>query len=349
MDSKLKKDIQLYNLYKESYYKGEPIISDLEFDEFEEDLIARGFDPFVGFDDISDSDKVEHRHKMLSLKKYQIVTDNITEEMAKEIFSKYGDGELSWKYDGMAFDLEYTSGVLTGIASRGDGDKGRNLLPKLKEFFPSKLSEKLTINVRGEIVMKNQTFFDKYEGTEYVHPRNLVAGIVRDENVNDPRKLDLSFRLFNAINEESDIVSIPSELKHLEAESFEVSGYTELKKLVDRLQEKRSSFDFPTDGLVYKNGNTEFDHDGKYPDNAASIKFKAPELNSTITGFTWKLSIKTGEYTPTIHFKPIIVDGRSIKKASGHNIEYLIKNDLREGKEVRIVLSNDIIPMIKNL
>ena len=98
--------------------------------------------------------------------------------------------------------------------------------------------------------------------------------------------------------------------------------------------------------MVYSSNNSKFEHNGHHPKYAIAIKFAPPILKSTITNITWKLH-KTGRYVPKIYFVPIIVDGREIKQATGHNLEYLVKYDLTIGKEVNVVLGNDIIPQIK--
>jgi DNA ligase (NAD+) len=90
----------------------------------------------------------------------------------------------------------------------------------------------------------------------------------------------------------------------------------------------------------------QFEHNGHHPIHAIAVKFKPPQLVSTVTEIEWKLQ-KTGKLVPIIHFKPITVDGRLIKKASGHNIEYLVKHDIVPGKTVQVILANDIIPQVK--
>ena len=351
MEAKLKKDIKKYFEYKEAYYNGKPLISDAEFDEFEDNLINQGFDPTVGYDEIDNKDKVLNRKKMLSLQKYQILDEEMTLEMAQKIYDKLGDGFLSWKYDGMAGNLQYTNGVLTGFSSRGDGDTGRNLFPKLIDLVPNFLEKEITVDVRCEIFVKNSSF-EKYEDGGYAHPRNLCAGIVRDENIDDPRKLDLDFAYLEAVDSLDgfvDLSSLNKEFEYKKRMGTYINSVEDLINTVKYFKEHRTKNDFPTDGMVYTSLSIDrFQHNGKYPTNAISIKFKPPVVTSKVTGFKWKLH-KTGKYTPKIYFETVIVDGRKISNASGHNIEYLVENDLKVGDEVRVILSNDIIPMVKKV
>ena len=339
--------IELYKQYKEAYYLGEPLISDEEFDLFEESLIEDGFDPIVGYQEISKDKKVSHRNKMLSLGKHKVLGNEMPIELANELFAKYGHGTLSWKYDGLALEAQYTDGQLGLICTRGNGLVGQNVTEKMRHLFPQRLNYAATIDIRCELVM-NQRVYERKWSKLYAHSRNLVAGICNDINSNDERKYDLSIAVLEAI-ENGNMINPSSYHPVLEQnykEHFECNCPEDIKRYFDKCIINRMKFDFGVDGMVYTSKVSKFLHNGHHPEFAIAIKFSPPILQSIITNITWKLH-KTGRYVPKIHFTPIIVDGREIKQASGHNIEYLVKHDLTIGKIVNVVLSNDIIPAIK--
>lgn len=344
----IEEKIDLYHEYKEAYYNGEPLISDEEFDEFENSLVQQGFDPVVGHLIIDPKVKYIHRHKMLSLKKVQIQEDTMSLDIANSIFEKYGCGELSWKYDGLAWEISYTKGKLSMISTRGSGFEGRNVFEKFKFMFPEEIECGLDLDIRGECILPQNVFDTKYKDTNYSHPRNLASGIVRDETLQDSRKHDLQFIGVESINsKDGTLVNVPKEFLGMWKQVFVCKSSLDIVNHYNTCTNIRQSQEFGTDGLVYnKTGVTKFEHDGHYPDHAIAIKFKPPMMISTITDITWKLH-KTGRYVPKIHFSPIIVDGRKIVKATGHNLENLIKNNFTIGTQVRVVLSNDIHPMIK--
>lgn len=343
--------IEKYGNAKEKYYQGEPLMSDEEFDALEDQLVSLGFDPKVGYDEIDENEKVQHGQKMLSLGKRKVLDDEMELEMAKEIHSKYGDGTLSWKYDGLAINVRYKNGKLFSASTRGNGTHGRNVLYKVKHLIPGTIHLLDDIELRFEGVMKTKTFEEKYLDLDYSHPRNLVAGIIRDENENDSRLQDVDLVLLEAVKVESG--EIIKDLTQFDGfiikKQFIIVGSHKLKEVFDMCNKRRSEYTYPTDGLVYSGFDFKyFNHNDHHPDHAVSIKFKPPMLVSTITQISWKLQ-RTGNYTPIIHFEPLKVDGRWIKKASGYNLHYLIENDLCAGKQVRIVLSNDIIPIVKQI
>lgn len=342
--------IAKYHQYKEAYYNGTPLVDDEEFDQFEEDLVSDGFDPTVGEQEVDDSRKRPHRFRMLSLGKYQVLTDQITPEMAKEIFAKYGPGELSWKYDGMAIEAQYTDGVLDQIITRGDGLIGEDVTQKVWHLFPNQLPTALTVDVRCELVMDQNVFVEKYSD-QYSHSRNLVAGIAKDLKPNDDRRFDLQIAVLEAVLPSSgalvDISILGKDLGVNRKVGVSCWNENDLERSFNEFAENRFKFPIGTDGVVYTaNSASKIEHNDKYPKHASAIKFKPPRLASVVTGIEWNLK-KSGNYIPKIFFKPIKVDGRMIKQANGHNAEYLIVNGIKPGVEVDIVLSNDIIPMVK--
>jgi DNA ligase (NAD+) len=346
----LSQRIEKYKEYKEAYYKGDPIISDEEFDQFEEDLVSDGFDPFVGEQKLDAHRKRAHRFRMLSLGKYQVLTDEITREMAEDIFNKYGKGFMSWKYDGMAVEAQYSQGVLDCIVTRGDGMEGEDITQKLWHLFPNQLEYNMNVDVRCEVIMDQNLFIEKYSD-QYSHSRNLVVGIAKDLNLNDPRKYDLDIAVLEAIDPKDGVLIDHKQLHATFIEKSKVGNdVNHVEDLIDMFNGfARCRFRFPigTDGVVYTSIDAvKVEHNNKYPKHATAIKFKPPRLESTVTKIEWNLK-KSGNYIPKIFFEPIEVDGRMIKQANGHNIEYLIENDIKPGASVDIVLSNDIIPMVK--
>lgn len=344
--------IELYEMYKNAYYEGNPVISDAEFDAFEQSLIEQGFEPYVGETNNLTNRKLPHAHKMLSLKKRQATTQTIPLEIANEIVSTYGyPGVVSWKFDGMAANITYVNGLLQSVVSRGNGAEGRDLTYKVKNLLPQQLNvTSPQVEIRAEIYMRKSNF-EKYKH-EQSNPRNLVAGIIRNEDKNDTRVNDLSFAIIEALDIDGKFID-PTQLhefyKTNYKETWKIRGAKDLFDAFIQMHEMRENNDFPTDGIVYSSQTHEvFEHDGKYPDHAISIKFMPPETISTITDITWKLH-KTGRYSPILHFEPVYIDGRKISKASGHNVDYLLENKCVPGSKVKIEIANDIIPMAKAL
>jgi DNA ligase (NAD+) len=350
----LQSKIDQYLQFKDAYYSGEPLITDDEFDEFEQELIDLGYDPIVGtVAEPAIERKASHRNMMLSLGKKKVYGDEMPIEMAKDLFDRFGPGELSMKEDGMAIEAQYNSGILGLIVTRGNGEIGTNQTQKLKHLFPEKLSRPIDIDIRCELVMNQKIFDTKYSiqsGGRYKHSRNLVAGISNDIDPDDVRKWDLDIVVLEAISN-GNVVN-PSEFHQIFLEKYKTNetcfSAEDIKLAFDEFHKIRSVHNFGTDGAVYSSLESKFTHNGHHPDYAISIKFAPPSLTSKITDIKWNLN-KTGRVTPVIYFDPIEVDGRTIQRASGHNLAHLVRNDFRKGAKVNIVLSNDIIAMVTKI
>ena len=155
---------QLYFQAKESYYSGEPILSDDEFDGLEKELLSMGSDAphIVGADDRKA--KYSHPSPMLSLAKFQASLNGTPPtESATNWMNKIGKHsfEISPKYDGNAANAIYQDGKLLQVLTRGNGTKGRDITDKVKHNLPEKLNLNGTVEIRGEVVIKISTFNQK--------------------------------------------------------------------------------------------------------------------------------------------------------------------------------------------
>ena len=347
----------IYAECNEAYYNTDsPLMSDEIYDKLEEHLHKNGYDTniLVGASVVGHKEKIKRDFKMYSLNKYQILDENMSSEHAKTLFDKYGVGLLSWKYDGLAIEIHYRNGKLVSVSTRGDGFIGLDVTKKVISRIPQIITTiHKNIFLRCEGVMKSKTFEEKYS-EKYSNPRNLVSGIIMDENLNDERVQDIDFVIHEYLDENG--IPLPSEVLKLDGKlglklkvSWPILSKNELMKHYDNAQIERPNYEYPTDGLVYVSNSyygVKISANSKYPKHSTSIKFKPPRLISEITEITWELK-RGGQYQPIIHYKPVYFDGRFMKKASGYNYKYIVFNDMCVGKKVEIVISNDLIPMVK--
>ena len=196
---------QLYDQAKEAYYNGEPIMTDLEFDELEKELGLEN-QGYVGTHH-QKSYTVKHPFIMGSLSKVQIKEDdnhNIDWNGFQEKVMAYlrkSNGylkplwfyEVTPKYDGCSFEVVIDpKGNLVSVSTRGDGEWGKdiriwfenewktNYEPYVMDYYRSALDEQSYfflkyLVIRGECLVKKSVFMDKYSD-EFTMPRSFVAG-----------------------------------------------------------------------------------------------------------------------------------------------------------------------------
>lgn len=338
--------LEKYKEYVNAYQSGNPLISDDEFDRFQEKLFQEGVisDKFFGSDNYSDDS--EHFFPVLSLD--SIKSENDQPALPYRFIQEPVLG-VSWKYDGISVNLQYINGNLKKIITRGNKWKGENITQKFWNLVPEKITTNFKkLEIRGELVMKKSVFQKKYSDL-YSHPRNLVAGIKNDLNIEDNRVSDLEIVTFDAITPDGTVLppeefppEIPNNISHL----FHPDQWNDL---FQTLKKKREIFDYPTDGIVIRKiSKSKRKHNGNRPEDMIAVKFSSKKTTTYVThiGFNHKPS---GKIIPMVYFKEFIVDGRKIKSASGHNWKNILEKGIGVGAEIEVAIANDIIPYVNNV
>lgn len=347
---------QTYFAAKESYYLGEPFLTDDQFDSLEKELISLGSDaPYnVGANDRKA--KYSHPSPMLSLAKFQATLDG-TPPTADTVNWMRSTGcktfEATPKYDGNAANIIYKDGKLHQVLSRGNGTKGRDITDKIKHCINEEIPFKGTVEVRGEIVININTFNQKY-ASDFKNARNYVAGVLnRDENPIDVIH-DLIFIPVEARQDAALYIDLDTFLSSwlfhkvykntVTADNFEF--------IFDKMTEYREEHSlYQLDGFVIKTPvefREQLGENDHHPEWAIAIKFPPKEAITKIIDIEWNWG-KTGEATPVAIMEPTDLDGTTVKRASMFNIGYVIKNHVSPGATVSIAKSGDIIPQIQRV
>ena len=348
---------QLYFLAKESYYAGEPIMSDDEFDSIEQQLLTAGSTAphIVGANDRKA--KYSHPSAMLSLAKYQATLSGIPPtESAVAWMKSAGDTTYtaSPKFDGNAANVIYQNGKLLQILSRGVGNKGRDITDKVRHRVPETIHLDGTVEIRGEVLLSMDVFNKKY--SSFKNPRNLVAGILnRDDNPAETI---------------ADIDFVPVEVRHHTANGMahidladflstwnftrpfftylfpDAQSFEETYKMLEDYRKTKSPYQL--DGFVIKTSiglRAQLGENSHDPNWAIAIKFPPKEAITTIKSISWQFG-KTGELTPVAIMESIDLDGSTVSRATLFNYGYLINKGAYPGATVAIAKSGDIIPQI---
>lgn len=372
------KKLELYQKAKEAYYNGQEIMSDLEFDELEKSLGLSNVGP-VGARR-NPSYTVEHPVFMGSLRKIQVHDYDWKKYFSQvDLIVNFDRGVIiTPKYDGCSFEVLFhhngKENEIIKASTRGDGEFGKDITPLVKHLFTKyggvesipytpKTESKLWM-VRGEILVHKQIFQEKYT-EEFANPRAFVSGTINADWTLEElqgRPSDLDFVVYEyRINDFKD---------HWKDKDWTIlkklwKGSSLLNKLpqvfdivvadmdVDRFQGIYKKMDiyrhdgpYALDGIVVKPLDIyRLKTPRKYPKDCVAIKFK-PQLSETIVDhIEWNIG-KTGEYNPIVITAPVLMDGKVIKRASGHNYGYLIKHKVGKGTRLVLSLAGDIIPFI---
>lgn len=378
---------QLLNDYSYHYYVlDQPQVPDVEYDrlfrelqsleaKYPELIIADSPTQRIGSEPATAFNQMHHMMPMLSL-------DNAFN--AKEVLNFDRrlherldiDDNIAVEYvcepkiDGVAVNLIYNDGVLTGAATRGDGIVGEDILKNVRTIpsvplllrgnnFPRLLE------VRGEVYMALEDFKEfnlaaaKLGNKIFVNPRNAAAGSLRqlDPKVTASRPLDIFCYAVGTLKEGTKLLQKQSEvLSYLQELGFKVNpeirivcGVNNCLDYFESLNVKRKNLPYEIDGAVYKvndlNRQNELGFVARAPRWAIAHKFAAAEELTQVIDIEFQVG-RTGILTPVARLKPVFVGGATVSNATLHNIDEVWRKDVRVGDVVVVRRAGDVIPEI---
>ena len=343
--------------HKQLYYRGNPEISDHEYDHLEEEL--KKINPnhyvlsMVGALSKS-SEKIKHDRKMLSLEKTYSL-DGLKEFMGHEPLVS------TFKLDGMSCSLVYENGNLVQAKTRGDGVEGENIFEKVKwiETIPKVISNKNKCEVRGELYTTEQNFYQLSELMEkkgLARPtsmRNIVAGLMgRKENLELCQSL--CFMAFDYLTEEKDKFHLEHQ-KYLELKglSFEIPEFRihtkseSLEEVIEEAAEFMSQGHYQIDGLVFTyeklSLHEELGETAHHPRYKIAFKFLGESKKTKIINIEWSVS-RNGVLTPVGVVEPVELSGAMISRVTLHNYGLVKQHQLKAQDTIEIVRSGEVIP-----
>lgn len=347
------------NKRTDEYNKGNPTITDQEWDnmyfklqelEKEQGVMCEDSPTQSIYYTVSELEKIEHEHPMLSLPK--------TKEIS-EVKTFIGDNPyiIMSKMDGLTCSLTYKNGKLVRAETRGNGVIGENILHNAQviDSIPKEVEYKDKLVIDGEIICKYNDF-EEFT-SEYANPRNFAAGSVRLLNNKECSKRKLTFVAWDVIEGFDDIDDLYIRLRHIGELNFIVTPFIfesmqTLEEEINEIKEISKELSYPIDGVVIKYRSKKLrdslpstlHHAG----GAISYKFYDEEYETELIDIDWTMG-RTGVLTPTAVFKPIEIDGTIVERASLHNLTVMedILSLPFENQKVWVVKRNQIIPQIE--
>ncbi|TYS16938.1 NAD-dependent DNA ligase LigA [Rossellomorea vietnamensis] len=375
---------ELHNLLNQYNYEyhvlDKPSVPDAEYDRVMNELIAieneypelRAPDSptqRVGGNTLEAFEKIAHRTPMLSLG--NAFNEEDLRDFDRKVRQAAGD-DYSYvcelKIDGLAVSLRYEDGLFMQGATRGDGTVGEDITANLKTIksIPLRISEPLTMEVRGEAFMPKRSFEalnkakEEREEEPFANPRNAAAGSLRqlDPRIAASRNLDIFLYAIADVGE-TGVVSHSSGLDRLDEFGFKTnkerrkcSTIDEVIEYVEGWVERRPDLQYDIDGIVIKVDSLELQErlgtTAKSPRWAVAYKFPAEEVVTRLKDI--ELSVgRTGVVTPTAILEPVRVAGTTVQRASLHNEDLIREKDIKIGDYVVVKKAGDIIPEVVNV
>lgn len=342
---------------RSKYYNGEAEISDQAFDAIEEKAYA--LDPTNPyFQEVGATpaiNQIQHKYPMRSTKKIKT-----PEKMTNWLIKRMGNDiqvVVEPKIDGVSATCAYEHKQLKYVATRGDGFVGKDI-SRFAEFIddiPKTIPLSDAFEIRGELYLPRNTQYAQEKG-EQKSLRNIAAGIInRKDGSEDAKYLKFVSYIVLGLPLENELEKleflqattpnpIPYEIAH---SPEEVASIWEEYK-----ESKREVLPFEVDGLVVKMIYNQEQFIGTNPhhlDYEVAWKFPPERKETILNDVVWQTGEK-GKLTPVAIFEPVLIQGRTITKATLHNQKRIEDLQLEIGDIIEIALMGDVIPgVISNL
>jgi DNA ligase (NAD+) len=327
----------------------------------------------VGGEPVGRLEKVTHLEPMLSLGNVRSAEElRAWVERMRGHLAREGIAEPNFEYavepkiDGLAISLVYRDGVLERGATRGNGEVGEDVTHNLRTIgsIPMRVQDAPPlVEVRGEVYMSladftalNERRAEAGEST-FMNPRNSAAGTIRQLDPADAAKRPLSMWCYQVgVTEGLSFRTHGEALEWLREHRFPVNRGIRLLDSEDEViaqcqewQERRGELDFEIDGVVIKVNDLELQRRlgsvGRDPRWAVAWKFPPTTAVTRLEKVMWNVG-KFGDMRPYAVLEPVAVAGVTIKLATLHNEEDILRKDIRAGEEVIVVRAGDVIPQV---
>ena len=314
--------------------------------------------------------KIKHKNAMLSLSNAS--NDNDFDEFYIRLQKDLNDKDIILfaepKFDGLAISVTYKNGIYHSAVTRGDGETGEDVTTNVKTIKSLPLKIAITdvpkiLILRAEIYMTisdfnrlNNTLASAKEKI-FANPRNVAAGTIRqlDPLIASKRNLQIYFHGVMNASSSGDRTHMDS-LQRIKSYGLPVC---ELNKLTPNLATAknyykhiisiRDSLEYEIDGIVYKVNSYEsqklLGFTTKAPKWAIAYKFLSAEAMTTLVNVTFQVG-RTGVITPVAELKPVNIGGVLVSRASLHNMDEIIRKDIRINDTIYVKRAGDVIPEV---
>ena len=369
-ENEIKKLVKELNHYRDQYYNHAiSEISDHDYDELFDRLqqleketgyiLSNSPTQTVGYEVVSELQKVKHSHPMLSLSKTKSI-----EELDRFINGK--PVIISCKLDGLTVLLTYEDGELVQAETRGNGELGELITHNAKVFdnIPLHIDHAGHFEVEGEAIITYKDFENinarLSDEQKYKNPRNLASGSVRQLDSSVASTRHLKFIAWK-IPKDGEHNTMRERLDYAEALGFDVVPrlcvtHIENEHVINILKIQANNLGYPIDGMVVTYNDIKYGESlgmtGHHPKHSIAFKFYDETVETELLDIEWTMG-KTGVLTPVAVFNPVEIEGTTVERANLHNISVMFGlsnyKPWYKGMRIFVYKANMIIPQVASV
>ena len=339
--------------YYISELKESSLLTDNEYDILREYILKKDPTNALANDQQTqiknDNTKVKLPYEMWSMDKIKPDTNALIK--FKQTYK--GPYVISAKADGVSALYSTETGT-PNLYKKGDGKFGfliNHLLPYLN------LPTQKNITLRGELMIKEETFKLKYKG-QFSNSRNFIAGLVNRKKLTQVEKdilQDIDFVAYEVIMPQnlkpSEQYNKLADLKLITVKNIQSIEFEQLTNdyLSNKLIEFRTTYEYSIDGIICIDDNLH-ERKSKNPEHAFAFKMVLTDqvIEAKVLDVLWSVS-KDGLIKPRVQFEPVTIGGVTITYATGINARFIVDNNIGLGALVSLTRSGDVIPKITSV
>ena len=208
-------------------------------------------------------------------------------------------------------------------------------------------------------MMPKKVFLEKY-AVDFANPRNLVAGLLNSKEATESLK-DCQYIKYGAVPARNTFQTKKQILDELNSGQrvkvpYHICRVSELTEelLIELFH--TYSVDYEIDGLIIEindlNQQTILGRETSSNNPVWARAFKHPSFEQSaeteITGISWNIS-KQGYLKPTLHIKPVRLDGVTVSNVTGNNARFVKDLGIGVGAKVLVKRSGMVIPIIADV
>ena len=314
--------------------------------------------------------KEPHEFPALSLAKTKK-----TEDLAK--WAEMRPIWISWKLDGLTLVVTYDNGKLAKVVTRGNGHIGTNithLASAINGILP-KIDYTGHVVIRGEAVISYADFerFNIENDEEYANPRNLASGSLTLKDLSGVKARHIRWIPFTLVYTDEEITEWGKRMdwmtrlgfQPVEHELIAEPSADRIQQVIDRwtlrvtgpaqpsashVSPSSLPFPYPVDGLVITYDDTAYASTGSVTGHHATraglaFKWKDESADTELDHIEWSCAAST--ISPVAVFKPVELEGTTVKRASLANISECRRLGIAgPGTTLSVIKANKIIPKV---
>ncbi|MDR3316627.1 MAG: NAD-dependent DNA ligase LigA [Puniceicoccales bacterium] len=275
------------------------------------------------------------------------------------------DFVLEPKIDGAALTLVFRDGELIYALTRGNGEEGDDVTANVLTIknLPMKISAVSggMLEVRGEVYVGREDFLRINGEREadgfgpFANARNLAAGSLKLLSSSAAASRCLRFIAYEMGFGDGSFSSHTEVLDALRLWNFPTNegriarGFSAIWEHIGRLGTSRRDYPFDTDGIVLKVNDRKLREklgsQAAAPRWAIAYKFSPERAETVLEDIRLQVG-RTGVVTPVAELSPVHLAGSTVRHATLHNADEIMRKDLRIGDTVVLEKAGEIIPAV---